>query len=82
MVEKQQTGFRFGKYKLTVLEEYGKIEYLGRTYKIVKVKTNDNLQYISIRLYNRNQKFIKQFLIEPEIINSIAQLLLTIKENR
>lgn len=38
------------------------------------VQTNDNLEYVSLRLYNQNNKFIKQFLIEPEIVEDVASL--------
>ncbi|MBA7599686.1 hypothetical protein ES703_06723 [subsurface metagenome] len=73
-IEKQKTGFKFGKYRLKVLEEYGEIIHNGRKYKLIKVQTNDDLEYISLRLYNKNNKFIKQFLMEPEIIEDIVNL--------
>ncbi len=73
-IQKQKTGFKFGKYRLKVLEEYGEVIHNGRKYKLVKVQTNDNLEYISLRLYNKNNKFIKQFLMEPEIIEDIVNL--------
>ena len=71
-IEKQKTGFKFGKYRLKVLEEYGEIIHNGRKYKLIKVQTNDDLEYISLRLYNKNNKFIKQFLMEPEIIAAMV----------
>ena len=74
-IQKQKTGFKFGKYRLIVLEEYGEIIHNGRKYKLVKVQTNDNLEYISLRLYNKNNKFIKQFLMESEIIKNVINLL-------
>ena len=73
-IQKQKTGFKFGKYRLKVLEKYGEVINNGRKYKLVKVQTNDNLEYISLRLYNKNNKFIKQFLMEPEIIEDIINL--------
>lgn len=74
-IQKQKTGFKFGKYRLTVLKEYGEIIHNGRKYKLVKVQTNNNLEYISLRLYNKNNKFIKQFLMESEIIKDVINLL-------
>ena len=73
-IQKQKTGFKFGKYRLMVLKEYGEFIHNGRKYKLVKIRTNDNLEYISLRLYNKNNKFIKQFLIEPEIVKDIVNL--------
>jgi len=81
-IQKQKVGFKFGKYRLKVLEEYGEIIHNGRKYKLVKVQTNDNLEYISLRLYNKNNKFIKQFLMEPEIIKDIIGLLGNISSDR
>lgn len=74
-IEKAKTGFKFGKYRLEVLEEYGEIIHNERKYKLVKVRTNDSKDYISLRLYNKNNKFIKQLLMEPEIIEDIVSLL-------
>jgi len=74
-IQKQETGFKFGKYRLKVLEEYGEVIHNGRKYKLVKVQTNDNLEYISLRLYNKNNKFIKQLLMEPGVIKGIIGLL-------
>ena len=79
-IQKQKTGFKFGKYRLTVLKEYGEVIHNGRKYKLVKVQTNDNLEYISLRLYNKNNKFIKQFLIEPEIVKDIINLFRRVRD--
>jgi hypothetical protein len=64
-IAKQQTGFRLGTHRLTVVEELAKIVHNGRTYKILRVQTHDGLPYLSMRLYNQTGKFIKQLLIEP-----------------
>jgi len=72
---KQKTGFKFGKFSLNVLERLGEINHNERTYKFVKVQTNDGLIYYSLRLYNKDHKFIKQFLFEPEIKDKICELL-------
>jgi len=75
MVEKQKAGFRFGKYKLTVLDNIGACEHNGRSYCFVRVRTSDGIEYFSLRLYNRNGKFIKQFLFEPEILKNLIEIL-------
>ena len=74
-ISKQQTGFRFGKYRLKVLQEFETIHYEGRTYKIVEVQTDGAERYISLRLYNGSGKFIKQFLMEPKVAQAIGFIL-------
>ena len=74
-INKQQTGFKFGTNRLTVEKELGEIQYQGRKYKLVRVRTSDNLIYHSLRLYNGNGKFIKQLLFEPEIQRALSMLL-------
>ena len=76
MIDKQKTGFKFGKYRLQVLKEAGEVKWNGRKYKLVKVKTHDELIYWSLRLYNSRGKFIKQLLFEPQIKSAIGKLLL------
>lgn len=73
-MNKQAAGFKFGKYRLTVLERLGTVQHNGRTYSLVKVLTNAGLEYLSLRLYNASGKFIKQLLIEPELAPAIAKL--------
>lgn len=73
-IDKQTTGFKFGKYRLTVIGKLGSIQHNGRTYSLVKVQTHDDQIYLSLRLYNAQNKFIKQLLIEPELAPSIAKL--------
>lgn len=74
-INKQRTGFRFGLHRLKVLSEVGRIVYLSRTYKVVLVETEGGKRYLAIRLYNEKGKFIKQFLVEPEIASQVGQLL-------
>ena len=81
-IQKQKTGFKFGKFRLKVLEEYGEVIHNGRKYKLVKVQTNDNLEYISLRLYNKNNKFIKQLLMEPGVIEGIISLLGNMRQKK
>ncbi len=78
-VDKQKAGFRFGKYSLTVLETLGEVKFSGRSYRAVTVLTNDGKRYVSLRLYNGNGRFIKQLLMEPEIVGSIGSLLMGIR---
>jgi hypothetical protein len=70
-IEKQKVGFKFGQHRLTVLKKISQVDFRGRSYRLVRVKTQDELEYISIRLYNAQGKFIKQFLVEPEIAGLI-----------
>jgi hypothetical protein len=78
-IEKQRVGFRFGKYSLQVIEELGSVFYKGknyaRSYKLVRVKTSSGEIYYALRLYNGSGRFIKQFLFEEQVSESIASLL-------
>ncbi|RKY40779.1 MAG: hypothetical protein DRP81_09030 [Candidatus Omnitrophota bacterium] len=74
-IHKQKTGFRFGLHRLKVLSEVGRIVYLSRTYRVVLVETEAGQKYVAIRLYNASGKFIKQFLVEPEIAPKVGLLL-------
>lgn len=74
-IQKQRAGFRFGKYSLTPGEILGEVAFNGRKYRIQKVFTQEEREYISIRLYNKRGKFIKQLLMEPEIAGSIGGIL-------
>lgn len=73
-IEKQQTGFKFGKYRLKLIKEYGEVIYNGRKYKLVGVQTNDGSDYLSLRLYNGSGRFIKQLLIEVGLATQIIHL--------
>lgn len=72
VINKQQTGFKFGKYQLKLIKEIAHLNYDGRAYKLVRVQTHDNQEYLSLRLYNATGKFIKQFLVEPILAPAIA----------
>ena len=74
-MEKQVAGFKFGKYRLTVVYKHGEISVNGRKYVLVRVRTNDGLEYDSIRLYGSQGNFIKQLLFEPEIRKDLGFLL-------
>lgn len=72
-MEKQQTGFKFGKYKLEVLEILAEVSHKGRMYKLLKVRISTGEEYLSWRLYNQRGKFIKQFLFEPEVCHLLIE---------
>ena len=74
-MEKQTTGFRFGKHRLELLWKFGEVKHLGRSYKLCLVKTQSDQIYVAWRLYNKDGKFIKQFLMEPEICGRAAILM-------
>ena len=70
-INKQETGFKFGQHRLEVIHQIAHYPYDGRIYKLLRVKTQDGLEYISLRLYNKTGRFIKQILVEPEIAGLI-----------
>jgi len=70
-IAKQQTGFRFGVHRLEVIHQIAHYPYDGRVYKLLRVKTHEEREYISLRLYNNTGRFIKQILVEPEIAGVI-----------
>lgn len=73
-IAKQKAGFKFGLHRLTVLETIGEIKHKDRTYRVLRVRTEDGLIYRSIRLYNPKGKFIKQLLYEPQIRKELGKL--------
>ena len=79
-INKQTTGFKFGKYRLNVVQHLGSVSRNGRSYCLVRVQIHDGQEYISLRLYNSEGKFIKQLLMEQEIAPAIAKLLEGVQE--
>jgi len=79
-INKQVAGFKFGKFRLEVIQKLGEVCHKGRTYRLVQVQTSDNQIYFSLRLYNSKGKFIKQLLFEPEIAIQIRHLLFQIPD--
>lgn len=75
--EKQAAGFKFGKYRTTLIRECGEFTENGRIYKLVLLKTSDGNSYFALRLYNSNRHFIKQFLFEPWLLNALIDLLIS-----
>lgn len=69
------TGFRLGKYALTPCPPEAEVHYKGRAYKVLWVRTNEGLYYVSLRLYNGRGKFIKQLLIDPPAVSALAAAL-------
>lgn len=65
-----------GTHKIELILTYGEIKHNGRTYKVVKEKIVDTGDiYNAIKLYNEKGKFIKRFMMEPEITPDIGNLL-------
>ncbi len=75
IMEKVKTGFKLGTKKVEVLHTLGEVKHNGRTYRLVKVRVSSGEEYLSLRLYNARGKFIKQFMMEPEIGRDIGCLL-------
>ena len=76
-MEKQKTGFKFGKHRLTILNIVGKVTCDGRRYELADVRTDAGLEYCTLRLFNEQGRFIKQLLFEPQIKRKLGRLLLT-----
>lgn len=75
-INKQQTGFKFGKHTTTLKRQCGEVVADdGRKYRLVLLETGDKLEYYALRLYNGRGKFIKQFLFSPDLLDDIAGLL-------
>lgn len=74
-INKQKAGFKFGVNRLTVLNTIGQVSINGRVYRLVEVQTADGLIYRSLRLYNKDGKFIKQMLYEPRIGQELIGLM-------
>lgn len=71
-----QTGFRYGRHKVEILDQIGEdVVHNGRTYRVLRVRVDSGQEYISVRLYNSQGKFIKQMMIEPEITALIGQMI-------
>lgn len=66
VTERQEAGFKFGKNPVKVINEVHHVEHQGRTYRILNVEA-DNKPYVSIRLYNAKNHFIKQLMMEPVV---------------
>ena len=74
-MDRIKTGFRLGTNKVEVLKQIGEdIKHKGRTYRVLLVKAGGN-EYICERLYNAQGKFIKQFMLEPEVGPQLGRLL-------
>ncbi len=75
MIDKQSTGFKFGKYQLQAIHLIGEVPHNGRTYRMYHVRTQDGLDYNSTRLYKIiKNHFLKQLCNEPEICRALGDL--------
>lgn len=74
-MDRIKTGFRLGKNKVEVLKILGEVKHNNRTYRLVRVRITSGEEYLSLRLYNAKGKFIKQFMMEPEVTAEVASLL-------
>lgn len=73
-MDKQATGFRFGRHRLRAGRTLGAIQHRGRSYRMVEVETDAGQPSLSLRLYNDRGKFLKQLLFEPELRIQLATL--------
>lgn len=79
-MNKTPAGFKFGVNPTRLLRLCGEFQHNGRTYKLAEVKVIVETEpiahnYYSLRLYNAAGRFIKQFMFEPEALDSIYGLL-------
>ena len=81
-IDKQKAGFKYGKYATTVIRTCGEVDIDGCKYKLVFLETAQDQYYYSIRLYNPNGRFIKQFLFPPGGIFRLITLLLNEAKRR
>jgi hypothetical protein len=63
------------RHKLTTERIISECHHNGRLYKLLDVRTQDDLPYRCLRLYNENNHFIKQFLFEPELTDWLREAL-------
>ena len=65
-----------GQHKVELIRSLGEVKHNGRTYKVVREKIVDTGdEYNAIKLYNAKGKFIKRFMIDPDITPQVGQLL-------
>jgi len=65
-----------GKHKVELVRPLGEVKHNGRTYKVVREKVVDTGdEYNAIKLYNAQGKFIKRFMIDPEVTPAVGALL-------
>lgn len=65
-----------GKHRVEVLQTLGEVKHDGRTYRVLRERVVDTgAEYASIRLYNADGKFIKRFMLDPEVTLEVCRLL-------
>lgn len=63
------------KGKLELIRRIGEVKHNGRTYRLDRERlAGTDLEYNSLKLYNKDGKFIKRFCFEPSITLDIATL--------
>ena len=72
-MNKQAVGFKYGKNPTKLIQEIGRVDHNGRTYRLCEVEA-DGQRYHALRLYNGQGKFIKQLMTEPDLALQISQL--------
>ncbi len=72
-MNKQSTGFKYGKNPTKLIRNIGQVTHNGRIYRLSFVEADGSL-YVALRLYNEKGKFIKQFMTEPTLSRKISQL--------
>jgi hypothetical protein len=62
------TGHKTRQHQVVIKRVISEKRYKGRLYRLLDVET-DGVRYITIRLHNAKNHFIKQFLFEPALIS-------------
>jgi len=75
-INKQKAGFKFGTKTTKLIRSCGQLVHNGRAYKLVLVEA-DGLPYYSLRLYNGQGKFIKQFMFELAVLSPLINLFMS-----
>lgn len=74
MVDKRAAGFKFGVRSTKLIRRCGVIYHGMRKYKLDLVEA-DGKPYYALRLYNAQDKFIKQLMFEPDALAGMVDLL-------
>lgn len=70
-----ETGWKYGKRKVRVVQVISEHPWGGRTYRVLTVTTGEGQDYVALRLYNGRGHFIKQFLMEPQVAPLVGRIL-------
>ena len=80
MINKQATGLRFGINPVKLIRVCGELPYDNGIYKLALIEAYGR-SYYTLRLYNRQGRFIKQLIFEPEILRGLIDLLMAASKN-